>query len=139
LTSHWRSTLQVVLVPSPGPHHVFIPAVLCRQSYFPIWNAFEQLRRARTIHSFLRLNPFLILFSILHIFGDLLWFQGVLLGTLLRSRECVGISGGCASMRNAPLSPRSRYMTQAALFLLFSFILRAVGLICLSLLSFCSL
>ena len=36
----------------------------------------------------------------------------------------VGISGGCASMRNAPLSPESRYIPY---FLLFSFILQAVG------------
>jgi len=36
----------------------------------------------------------------------------------------VGISGGCASVCNALLSPESRYIPY---FLLFSFILRAVG------------
>ena len=39
-------------------------------------------------------------------------------------RVIVGISGGCASVCNAPLSPESRYIPY---FLLFSFILRAVG------------
>src|SRR5437016_1386743 len=36
-------------------------------------------------------------------FLETLKIQGVLLGTLLCSRECVGFSGGCASMRNAPI------------------------------------
>ena len=40
----------------------------------------------------------LFYFTLLETFS----FQGVSLGTLLRSRECVGISGGCASVRNAP-------------------------------------
>ena len=44
----------------------------------------------------------------------------------------VEISRGCASVRNAPLSPESRYF-------LFSCILRAAGPIYLSLSSFCSL
>ena len=46
--------------------------------------------------------PFLFLFLLFRFFGTL-QFQGVPLGTLLRSRECVGFSGGCASVRNAPI------------------------------------
>jgi len=42
----------------------------------------------------------------------------------LQLSQSVGISGGCASMRNVLLSPESRYIPY---FLLFSFILRAVG------------
>ena len=57
-----------------------------------------------------------ILFS--HFWG-LFQFQGVLSGTLLRSRECVGISGGCASVHNAPLSPESRYIPDSYCFLSF--------------------
>ena len=49
-------------------------------------------------------------YSFIFAFWGLFQFQGVLSGTLLRSGECVGISGGCASVRNALLSPESRYI-----------------------------
>ena len=52
---------------------------------------------------FIGLRECLPPFIFTSVFLETFWFQGVLLGTLLRSRECVGFSGGCASVRNAPI------------------------------------
>jgi hypothetical membrane protein len=55
--------------------------------------------------------PFLFdfLFFYFSLFWRLLLVSGSALGHIALL-ECVGISGGCASVRNAPLSPESRYI-----------------------------
>jgi len=47
--------------------------------------------------------PSVIYLLFIFAFWRLFQIHGVLLGTLFCSRECVGISGGCASVHNVPI------------------------------------